>query len=273
MKQDEIIDRNRTKLRALLSHVFTFESTEQLPTIKGFGFDQSPKEYYWDAEKRQGSYIVFQYTLSGTGYLATNQKIYELKEGIFFLAELPNAFTYYRGEEEWSFIYIEFSKEFFQWLPSPLQIGHCPKEKVEAIFTKLKQLAQAPPDVYANSRVAYAFFLTIKEALETKPSMNEQIKDYLETHYKKSPTLDEVSDYFQLSKYKMIRQFEKEYQQTPINYLNNYRIIQSLRYLKEEMTIKEIATAVGFSDYNYFSRVFKKAMGLTPSAYRKEVLK
>jgi two-component system response regulator YesN len=42
--------------------------------------------------------------------------------------------------------------------------------------------------------------------------------------------------------------------------------------LQEEMTVKEIAEAVGFSDYNYFSRVFKRIMGFTPSRYRKEIL-
>lgn len=99
------------------------------------------------------------------------------------------------------------------------------------------------------------------------------IKDYLETHYKDSISLDDLAATFHLSKYKLIRAFEKEYQQTPINYLNNYRMVQTLRYLREDRTIKEIAEAVGIDDVNYFSRVFKKRMGQTPTAYRKEILK
>ncbi|WP_207942395.1 hypothetical protein DOK78_000980 [Enterococcus sp. DIV2402] len=272
MTQDEIIEEDRTKLRPFFSHRFLFPTTEQLPYLKGFGLDYSPKEYYWDAKERQDSFVVFQYTLSGTGYLATKNKIYELNEQTFFLAELPNQFTYYRGEEEWSFVYIEFSKEFLQWLSLPIQIGTCSKERVEQMLVQLNKLVIEEPSLYVNSRCAYDLFLTIKEVLLTKTAITEQIKDYLETHYKDSLSLDDLEETFQISKYKIIRDFEKEYQQTPINYLNNYRMIQSLRYLQEEMTVKEIAEAVGFSDYNYFSRVFKKIMGFTPSRYRKEIL-
>jgi AraC-like DNA-binding protein len=256
MTQDEIIEEDRTKLRPFFSHRFFFSTTEQLPYLKGFGLDYSPKEYYWDAKERQDSFVVFQYTLSGTGYLA----------------KLPNQFTYYRGEEEWSFVYIEFSKEFLQWLSLPIQIGICSKERVEQMLVQLNKLVIEEPSLYVNSRCAYDLFLAIKEVLLTKTATTEQIKDYLETHYKDSLSLDDLEETFQISKYKIIRAFEKEYQQTPINYLNNYRMIQSLRYLQEEMTVKEIAEAVGFSDYNYFSRVFKRIMGFTPSRYRKEIL-
>lgn len=256
----------------LFFHQFVCSTTSQLPYLKGFGLDYSPKEYYWDAKERQDSFIVFQYTLSGTGYLSTKNKIYELNEQTFFLAELPNQFTYYRGEEEWCFIYIEFSKEFLQWLPLPIQIGSCSKERVEQMLVQLNQLVITEPSLYTNSRCAYDLFLTIKEVLQTKAATAEQIKNYLERHYKSSLSLDELADVFQMSKYKIIRAFEKDYQQTPINYLNNYRMIQSLRYLQEEMTVKEIAEAVGFSDHNYFSRVFKRVMGFTPSGYRKEIL-
>lgn len=273
MTQDEIIEEDSTKLRPFFSHQFRFLTTERLPYIKGFGLDYSPKEYYWDAQKRQDSFVVFQYTLSGTGYLATKNKIYELNEQTFFLAELPNQFTYYRGAEEWSFVYIEFSKEFFQWLSLPLQIGTFPKEQVEKMVQQLHELRSEESNLYENSRCAYNLFLTMKEVLHTELSPVEKIKDYLEVHYKKNLSLDDLATIFALSKYQIIRAFEKEYQQTPINYLNNYRMIQSLRYLKEEMTVKEIAEAVGFADYNYFSRVFKKVMGQTPSSYRKEILR
>lgn len=273
MKQDEIIEETSTKLHRAFAHQFQLTSSERLPYLRGFGVDYSPQEYYWDAKKRQDSLLVFQYTISGTGYLATENKIYELGAGSFFLAELPNSFTYYRGEEEWNFFYIEFSKEFFQWLNVPLQIGSFSKEYVDQMLYQLHQLTDNQAEIYENSRCAYNLFLTIKAELESKPSLMSSIKDYLETHYKDSISLDDLAATFHLSKYKLIRAFEKEYQQTPINYLNNYRMVQTLRYLRENRTIKEIAEAVGIYDVNYFSRVFKKRMGQTPTAYRKEILK
>ena len=43
-----------------------------------------------------------------------------------------------------------------------------------------------------------------------------------------------------------------------------------LLLLKENMSIAEIAEKVGFSDYNYFTKIFKKISGVTPSQYRKQ---
>ncbi len=265
MKQEEIIEPNRTKLQR-----FAFDN-QRLPYLKGFGFDHSPAEYYWDAKERAQSLLVFQYTLSGVGYLETPAKMYELKANTFFLAELPQRFTYYRGEEEWSFVYLEFSPEFLQWIDQPLEVQTCAEDFIAPIIAQLNQLLPEKADLYANSRCAYELFLTIKKYLAHADSSapSQAIKAYLETHYQEELSLDQLAERFQLSKYQIIRLFEKNYQQTPISYLNKYRMIQSLRYLGTPTPIKEIAQLVGFSDHNYFSRVFKKEIGMTPSAYRK----
>lgn len=50
-----------------------------------------------------------------------------------------------------------------------------------------------------------------------------------------------------------------------------YRIIKSTELYKNSgLSIAEIATRVGFSDYSYFSRSFKKHMGISPSKYFKQ---
>ncbi|WP_239644658.1 helix-turn-helix domain-containing protein [Enterococcus crotali] len=73
-----------------------------------------------------------------------------------------------------------------------------------------------------------------------------------------------------MSKYTLIRQFEEVYKTSPIHYLKQVRIIQSLSLLWEEETIGQVAKKVGFSTGNYFSKVFKKEMGMSPSEYRNQ---
>ncbi len=64
--------------------------------------------------------------------------------------------------------------------------------------------------------------------------------------------------------------FRHEIGLTPIAYLNRYRVMQAKRLLKEtDKSITEIALDVGFSDSGYFSRVFRKEVGLSPDAYRR----
>ena len=57
---------------------------------------------------------------------------------------------------------------------------------------------------------------------------------------------------------------------TPITYLNRYRVNQAKVLLaKSNKTMMEIARAVGFSDSGYFSRVFRRQVGVSPDAYRR----
>ncbi len=64
--------------------------------------------------------------------------------------------------------------------------------------------------------------------------------------------------------------FRQELGMTPIAYLNRYRIAQAKRLLREsDKAITEIALDVGFSDSGYFSRVFRREVGMSPEAFRR----
>jgi AraC family transcriptional regulator len=60
---------------------------------------------------------------------------------------------------------------------------------------------------------------------------------------------------------------------TPLNYINQKRVEKG-KYLLEhtQFSVGEISEEVGFKDELYFSRVFKKYVGISPLAYRKQVL-
>ena len=63
--------------------------------------------------------------------------------------------------------------------------------------------------------------------------------------------------------------FKKEAGMGIAKYINRRRMHRAKKLLKtSEMTIPEIAEAVGFTDYNYFSRVYKKTYGKSPRYYR-----
>ena len=53
-----------------------------------------------------------------------------------------------------------------------------------------------------------------------------------------------------------------------------YRVEQAKKYLqKENYKVKEAALLTGYSDCNYFIKVFKKCEGITPAEYKKEIIK
>lgn len=65
----------------------------------------------------------------------------------------------------------------------------------------------------------------------------------------------------------LTRCFRQEMGITPITYLNRYRVQQARRLLERgDMSVTQVALAVGFSDGNYFARVFRQVTGVSPRA-------
>ena len=66
-----------------------------------------------------------------------------------------------------------------------------------------------------------------------------------------------------------IRIFKQHFGMSPLQYINHKKMERAqLLLLTEDMTVKEVAFALGFNDHSYFIRLFKKITGRTPQEYR-----
>ncbi len=96
-----------------------------------------------------------------------------------------------------------------------------------------------------------------------------QAKEYIDHHYNKTVMLEEVAEKIGLSSYYLSKLFKEKFEVTFIEYITNIRIQKAKDLLLGGKTpLKEIAMNIGYKDPNYFSRVFKKETGLSPSEYR-----
>ena len=92
---------------------------------------------------------------------------------------------------------------------------------------------------------------------------------YIHRNYGQKFTIQDLCVYFHASKSTLINTFEERYHITINRYLTEYRLSQAKIMLEQsDATIYEIAAKCGFSDQGYFSKVFQKEFGITPSAYR-----
>ncbi len=95
------------------------------------------------------------------------------------------------------------------------------------------------------------------------------VRRYINNHFKEPITLDMLANLVHISKYHMAHNFTKAYGISPINYLLNLRMQESCILLEStNFSMSHIAQTVGFSSPCYFSQIFKKAMGVSPSEYR-----
>jgi two-component system, response regulator YesN len=97
-------------------------------------------------------------------------------------------------------------------------------------------------------------------------------KEYIATYYHRPLTLEEVAEYVELSPYYFSKLFKDRFGVTFIDYLTEIRIEKAKQeMLDQSKSLKEICFLVGYNDPNYFSRVFKKQTGLSPTEYRKKI--
>ena len=93
---------------------------------------------------------------------------------------------------------------------------------------------------------------------------------YIHSHYAEPISLSNIAAYAGLSERHLNRSFRQEMSVTAISYLNRYRVRQARTLLRAgEMSITQVAGAVGFSDSNYFARVFRREVGVSPRAYQR----
>lgn len=95
-------------------------------------------------------------------------------------------------------------------------------------------------------------------------------KAYMAEHFSENITLDTVANFVGWNAAYLSMQFKKSAGIGFSEYLTFLRIEKAKQMIKETDTpITQIAEAVGYFDYRYFSRIFKKNIGLKPSEYRK----
>lgn len=94
--------------------------------------------------------------------------------------------------------------------------------------------------------------------------------DYISAHYADNVTLDDTAAQVHVSPYYLSHLFRDELGITFIEYLTRTRVERAKQLLADtNCSVGEVASAVGYDDAGYFSRVFKKLTGMTPAAYRK----
>lgn len=131
------------------------------------------------------------------------------------------------------------------------------KGYIELIFFKLFSMVEVPQAIVANSD-------TIQETIS-----------YIEANYMNKISIDVLARLCCMSKYHFIRCFYHTTGQTPVEYINSYRIKMACRLLRQkpEEKIITITLAVGFNDLSNFNRTFKRVIGQTPVEYRRDALR
>ncbi len=108
---------------------------------------------------------------------------------------------------------------------------------------------------------------------EVVPSNLKKAIQYIRLHYSQQLNLDELAHHCGVSKQQLIRYFKAAFHTTPIAYITDYKIARAkdLLFNQSHLTIKEISDELGFNNQHYFTKVFIKTTGESPSEYRHRI--
>lgn len=165
------------------------------------------------------------------------------------------------------------------WLPNILPTVLEPRHSMEllALYRQLAVLfAQPNREEETQALLAELLHLLTADALADRrsgrtPSAVDQAIEYLNEHFTRRITLDELAAQVHRDKSYLIRCFKKETGLTPIAYLTRIRLANARRSLHNpNLSVAEIALRCGFEDASYFTLRFRETYGVTPGAFRQE---
>ena len=126
----------------------------------------------------------------------------------------------------------------------------------EQLFLRLRDLPRVQPP--RNRR-----FLALREMV-----------GYVQSHYAESIRLEDIAQAGGLGKSSCSQLFRQYLRQTPMGYLCHYRLKKAMELLRStDKSITDVALSAGFAGQSYFAEVFHRAMGMTPSHYRRQQAK
>lgn len=237
----------------------------------------------WRFDKTVPPYNKFYYIVEGECYIKIDNKEYIAKKGQLFLLPFNSVQTYYHISNNnvlkyWIHCtYTCNDKDLLEIITLPHFVTVDDPEYVENLFKQIISYDDA--DMIISKLIKKACLLQLLAYYFKKANVEKEkffkdekislLMSYIETNLQNEITIGKLAGIMHFHPNYFIRFFKEMIGMPPIEYINNMRIEQAKKLLQTMDTpIREIACEVGFNTSYYFTRIFKKKIGFTPSGYR-----
>lgn len=272
--------------RMIILPTEVFSGYIENPLVKRFyltdvGFFPRAANHYMDRKEGIAEYI-FLYCTEGEGVIHVKGKEYVLKEREAFCIPRFQKHCYYSQKNNpWSILWIHFKGDDTQYYP----LEECKIVRFESTYATnrmlflFEQLFRVLDSDYTLGNFIYISQMLALILAETYTrqkgdivGQNKHVTNivkYMYQHINEKLTLKEISDTFGLSKGYINAVFLKHTQHAPMDFFINLKMREACKRLREtDLYIYEVAQELGYKDQYYFSRIFKKVVGISPEEYK-----
>ena len=151
------------------------------------------------------------------------------------------------------------------------------EEALSAIHAEVS--GQAHPDAGILKNTFESLLRRVVRALQAdtdRPSIPDaylEIKHHMEVHYLEKLCLKDLAQRLNVSAPYFCSQFKRHFGTSPIDFVIDLRMHDALQHLRNvNHNISDVARSSGYDDIFYFSKIFKRRFGLSPSAMRARML-
>lgn len=225
------------------------------------------------------------FIISGKGYITINDKTYEAKKGDIFIIPKDTEVIYYPNPEEpWSYFWIsnkgKKSSKYIEMIGLSIDKPVIKSDNSDNILNLLSQIISNHQHGISVGyyEVLSAFYkiidyLTCEKIIQTH-DLTKSILKYINYHFSRdSLTVEELCKYFNISHSYLCKLFKKHGELSAKGTIIKIRLDEAKKLLSDtNLSVKQIAYSVGFTDDTYFMKTFKKTFGITPTEYRNKIL-
>lgn len=221
-----------------------------------------------------------EYIVRGTGTVKTNNSVFHPKAGDTYLLLEGKDYDYFSSKTDpWEKIWINFSGEYSLRLAQLAGIGdrcYFPSLDTSDLLLRLQAIAQSPehPDAAEQCIAIFSkLFFRLAQAQDPMPQQHSDVRtvlNYIEQHTHETIRIEQLAKLCQKSVSQLERLFASKMGMPIYRYILSRKIELAKQLLSQTgMTVREIASFLAFEDEFYFSGLFRKKTGYSPTQYRK----
>lgn len=283
--------------RSLVVPKMVIDAVEQDPQgavlhITDIGFYPGAKHHFRQRSEGIDQY-VFIYCVKGKGWYRLRNSSYAIAAGQYFIlpAGVPHSYGA-DNDDPWTIYWMHFKGSLAEFYSTGLHVPHAiPPARDSRIHDRLalfEEIFYSLKAGYSRENLAYAQSLLHhflgslryisqfrKAGASVQPNETNDFDvaqnaiRYMKEHLEESLTLAQIAQYTGYSPSHFSALFRRAIGHAPLAYFNLLKIQEACAMLDStDINVTQIALKLGFSDNLYFSRLFRKIMGIPPKAYR-----
>lgn len=246
------------------------------------GFFPKAKEHYREREDGADQYILI-YCTEGKGIIEVEDQIYRLEKSDAFCIPRNVRHKYYADEKEpWSILWVHFKGDNTNYFPlEERKIVHINSRhsdnRMMVLFNLLFRVLERNYTIGNFIYISQVLSLILSEIYFREKVDESSVQDrhvtmvirYMYQHLHENLTLEEISEEVQLSKSYLNAVFKAQTGKSPVEFFIHLKMQEACKLLKStDYYIYEVSSELGYTDQYYFSRIFKKVVGVSPKDYK-----